>query len=784
MPQNSNYPWLTDEIESELTSGIDGQSREKSVIISLEGSGADDEVVLTGQVGQWVCDRTSGCFRIIIGDGFVAVEFSISLLGTRLTDIRSCENIRINAPRLRQLNLPNGHILANIQRGDLLTSQHEFSINDDDVTTLQPYTSATFDSVTPNRLAPIEDVLTHRRQVRDDLPLISRLLQNTVQLLDYDQSPVWTEQFLNSSYVENFSQINAGPADQDGALWLQIAFINDRRRGNNPSDFRAVYSFIYLLSTVVMHELSRGVANPTQVWQRWIDGLRIRVDRYGISKSVLITWSEPAQQQRFDYNYQPCDIEDPLGFIPVNLEISPFQSDWFQQPDPVFVPSHYSPDWEYVLYLVEGATYHQQPQGSVDSLLQDAYQAWNIYSGGHQLSAIRDRTFGIEIEVVGIGTGHAAEYIQRHNIVAEPEEYNHQTRNHWKCVPDASLLATRGAIRLPEGVSDEPDDDEIAIGPDCNTPQAFPDFIECERNMDEEPCEDERCRRCNIIDEEEMSGEWPGSHSAEIVSPILTYGNASDWQQLTKVIDALDDAGARVNRRCGFHVHVDVRDLSMKQLADVVNTYLNISWLFDQLLDRSRRNNFNCRHLTNEQRQELNDMLVRQGVTPEGDSFRYTSINVSAYLRQGTIEFRQHQGTLDFEKMKNWIHLCVGMVQAAGENRLSSQPDSPDPEYGILSILDQMVDGPTALWFLQRRRQLNSITALQQTQLDAPHQPQPEPESTQQQSERNLERGWNDISVRISEIVNDESGSNPSTGSNIFSWSSDPLSDQGTRTRF
>jgi hypothetical protein len=50
---------------------------------------------------------------------------------------------------------------------------------------------------------------------------------------------------------------------------------------------------------------------------------------------------------------------------------------------------------------------------------------------------------------------------------------------------------------------------------------------------------------------------------------------------------------------------------------------------------------------------------------------RYYKINPISYLRHGTIEFRQHQGSTSYEKISKWIEFCVKLVDWSRENRLT-----------------------------------------------------------------------------------------------------------------
>ena len=44
---------------------------------------------------------------------------------------------------------------------------------------------------------------------------------------------------------------------------------------------------------------------------------------------------------------------------------------------------------------------------------------------------------------------------------------------------------------------------------------------------------------------------------------------------------------------------------------------------------------------------------------------RYHKLNLTAFRKHKTVEFRQHSGTLDTEKARQWIALCLRMVEAA-----------------------------------------------------------------------------------------------------------------------
>jgi len=150
----------------------------------------------------------------------------------------------------------------------------------------------------------------------------------------------------------------------------------------------------------------------------------------------------------------------------------------------------------------------------------------------------------------------------------------------------------------------------------------------------------------------------------EVVSPVL-FGNEG-LTDVRKVAQALVGAGARVDRRCGFHVHVDARDLSGADILNIIRRYAANEAQIDSFMPTSRRgtNNTYCRTMEDVVRAVRN---VSESATTrqvcERVYERYYKLNVQAFTRHGTVEFRQHNGTVDWRKMVNWIIFCVQFVE-------------------------------------------------------------------------------------------------------------------------
>lgn len=143
----------------------------------------------------------------------------------------------------------------------------------------------------------------------------------------------------------------------------------------------------------------------------------------------------------------------------------------------------------------------------------------------------------------------------------------------------------------------------------------------------------------------------------EAVSPPLAY---HEREQVRTVMRALRDAGAVVNRNCGYHVHHEWPwweeiddDEAVDRLNRLRNLYRAAEPLHRALLSPSRWSNSYCKPASELQGLDLDDLD------------RYVDINVVSLPRQGTVEFRQHQGTLNGVKALAWMAWTRSLVHAA-----------------------------------------------------------------------------------------------------------------------
>ena len=166
-----------------------------------------------------------------------------------------------------------------------------------------------------------------------------------------------------------------------------------------------------------------------------------------------------------------------------------------------------------------------------------------------------------------------------------------------------------------------------------------------------------------------------GVNPIECVSPILK-GKAG-MKALENCCKSLNEASAQVNRSTGLHVHIGAQNMSDEAYVNVFINYQKLERVIDSFMARSRRAN-NSRWCGSLQGINFSHCDSKNDVFYAMNGNRYFKVNACSYSRHHTIEFRQHQGSTDFEKISNWVNFCAKLVAWSKKNRLESEINSID----------------------------------------------------------------------------------------------------------
>lgn len=154
-----------------------------------------------------------------------------------------------------------------------------------------------------------------------------------------------------------------------------------------------------------------------------------------------------------------------------------------------------------------------------------------------------------------------------------------------------------------------------------------------------------------------------GNNTFELVSPIL-HGEAG-IDELEKVCWVLELCDVKVNDTCGLHIHMDAHDFTMDTWRNLAVTYKRLEPVIDAFMPGSRRNNRYCKPLSGISETAIRGAQTINDLRRVFHSDRYHKVNLEAYARHCTVEFRQHGGSTNFTKMSAWIHFLEKMITFA-----------------------------------------------------------------------------------------------------------------------
>ena len=156
----------------------------------------------------------------------------------------------------------------------------------------------------------------------------------------------------------------------------------------------------------------------------------------------------------------------------------------------------------------------------------------------------------------------------------------------------------------------------------------------------------------------------------EFVSPILE--EKEGLEEVKRVVNLLKLANFKVDHTCGLHVHVDARTIPYEKLIQTVLRYDNEQNVINNWLPSRRHKNKFASRLTDIERKALlmteldlchssirTQLGFRNTLFLNGFFSREKGCNLLSFMRHGTIEFRQHHGTLNSNRVIAWIDFCL-----------------------------------------------------------------------------------------------------------------------------
>lgn len=167
-------------------------------------------------------------------------------------------------------------------------------------------------------------------------------------------------------------------------------------------------------------------------------------------------------------------------------------------------------------------------------------------------------------------------------------------------------------------------------------------------------------------------GSLNGENTFELVSPILQ-GQAG-LEELEKVCTVLESLNVKINKSCGLHIHFDATQIGLDQTKNLLFNYAKMEEAIDSFMPQSRRGSGNtyCKSLRGYESRIDTATSISGLARTVFRNDRYFKVNMQAYERHQTIEFRQHSGTVEFKKIANWVTFLHNLVEYSKTKRVEN----------------------------------------------------------------------------------------------------------------
>lgn len=164
-----------------------------------------------------------------------------------------------------------------------------------------------------------------------------------------------------------------------------------------------------------------------------------------------------------------------------------------------------------------------------------------------------------------------------------------------------------------------------------------------------------------------------------------------DINHISEVIKGIKATGVKVNNRCGFHIHCNASDFSVRQMGILLGIWLKIEAVVNYIVSVDRPKDYCC-PLTgwinscnpDYQTTPYTPHSLYYFFHPEDEDeeiiYRMRTLNVTNYskalldkrCKRATLELRFPESTLEHTDVEGWLRLFINFVETAKHSTMPS----------------------------------------------------------------------------------------------------------------
>jgi hypothetical protein len=143
-------------------------------------------------------------------------------------------------------------------------------------------------------------------------------------------------------------------------------------------------------------------------------------------------------------------------------------------------------------------------------------------------------------------------------------------------------------------------------------------------------------------------------------------------KSLSALQNGLRNTQLNPSKRCGVHIHINCQQLTLDETLMFIMVYLILEDLLVRYCGPARAGNPFCLRARDADAliSALMESVRLQYFRPlTVDIYRYSSLNISAIAKFGTLEFRAHPATTEFARIKQWVDILLAVKDASSKWR-------------------------------------------------------------------------------------------------------------------
>ena len=209
--------------------------------------------------------------------------------------------------------------------------------------------------------------------------------------------------------------------------------------------------------------------------------------------------------------------------------------------------------------------------------------------------------------------------------------------------------------------------------------------IECLKKRGENEVSRSKLEEYNFVEGTDGSIDGEKGYCGEYEYRSKPANGDKLYEMIDGISKELIEHKYKVNKSCGLHVHIETKP-DIELLKKLYCFYSKFEGLFFAMLPKSRQKSGYCAKFNKLDKYSYTDVIdvkdlrgfkklfyEKTGFYPtkiHGNKKRHCWINFHSIFYRGTLEIRAHSGTINAEKIKNWIQMHLFIRDHLNKNSL------------------------------------------------------------------------------------------------------------------